>query len=74
MFAGEMFLLEVGYFGAIIKSEAFVEKLKQSSRVELTVTEPIKLLQILDITTDSFNTKGLDQSYSMLDNSCPVIM
>ena len=74
MFAGEMFLLEVGYFGAIIKSEAFVEKLKQSSRVELTVTEPIKLLEILDITTDSFNTKGLNQSYSMLDNSCPVIM
>ena len=74
MFAGEMFLLEVGYFGAIIKSKAFVEKLKQSSRVELTVTEPIKLLEILDITTDSFNTKGLDQSYSMLDNSCPVIM
>ena len=74
MFAGEMFLLEVGYFGAIIKSEAFVEKLKQSSRVELTVTEPIKLVEILDITTDSFNTKGLDHSYAMLDNSCPVIM
>ena len=74
MFAGEMFLLEVGYFGAIIKSESFTEKLKQSSRVELTVTEPKKLLEILDITTDSFKTKGLDKSYSTLDNSCPVIM
>ena len=74
MFAGEMFLLEVGYFGAIIKSESFTEKLKQSSRVELTVTEPKKLLEILDITTDSFKTQGLDKSYSTLDNSCPVIM
>jgi hypothetical protein len=74
MFAGEMFLLEVGYFGAIIKSEAFVEKLKESSRVELTVTGPKKLIDILDITTDSFKTKGLDKSYLTLDNSCPVIM
>ena len=74
MFAGEMFLLEVGYFGAIIKSESFIERLKQSSRVELTVTEPKKLLEILDITTDSFKTQGLDKSYSTLDNSCPVIM
>ena len=74
MFSGEMFLLEVGYFGAIIKSESFTEKLKQSSRVELTVTEPKKLLEILDITTDSFKTQGLDKSYSTLDNSCPVIM
>ena len=74
MFAGEMFLLEVGYFGAIIKSEAFVEKLKESSRVELTVTGPKKLIDILDITTDSFKTKGLDKLYSTLDNSCPVIM
>ena len=74
MFAGEMFLLEVGYFGAIIKSESFIERLKQSSRVELTFTEPKKLIDILDIKTDSFKTEGLDESYSMLDNSCPVIM
>ena len=74
MFAGEMFLLEVGYFGAIIKSESFIERLKQSSRVELTFTEPKKLIEILDITSDSFRTEGLDESYSMLDNSCPVIM
>ena len=74
MFAGEMFLLEVGYFGAIIKSEAFVEKLKESSSVELTFSKPNNLIKILDIKTDSFNTKGLDQSYPLLDNSCPVIM
>ena len=74
MFAGEMFLLEVGYFGAIIKSESFIERLKQSSRVELTFTEPQRLIEILDIETDSFNTKGLDQSYALLDNSCPIIM
>ena len=74
MFAGEMFLLEVGYFGAIIKSEAFIEKLKQSSKVELTIKDPQRLIKILDIKTDSFKTEGLDQSYSMLDNSCPVIM
>ena len=74
MFAGEMFLLEVGYFGAIIKSESFIERLKQSSRIELTFTEPERLIEILDIKTDSFNTKGLDQSYDLLDNSCPVIM
>ena len=74
MFAGKMFLLEVGYFGAIIKSEAFVEKLKQSSRVELSFSKPNNLIQILDIKSDSFNTKGLDQSYALLDNSCPVIM
>ena len=74
MFAGEMFLLEVGYFGAIIKSESFIERLKQSSRVELTFTEPKKLVEILDITSDSFRTEGLDEAYSMLDNSCPVIM
>ena len=74
MFAGDFGSMEGGYFGAIIKSEAFVEKLKESSRVELTVTEPKKLLEILDITTDSFKTKGLDKSYSTLDNSCPVIM
>ena len=63
MFAGEMFLLEVGYFGAIIKSESFIERLKQSSRVELTFTEPKKLVEILDITSDSFRTEGLDEAY-----------
>ena len=74
MFSGDMFSMEVGYFGAIVKSESFIEKLKQSSRVELTFTKPKKLVKILDIKTDSFNTKGLDQSYALLDNSCPVIM
>ena len=74
MFAGEMFSLEVGYFGAIVESDSFIEQLKKSSRVELTITKPKKLLKILDIKTDSFNTKGLDQSYTLLDNSCPVIM
>ena len=74
MFAGEMFSLEVGYFGAIVESDSFIDQLKQSSRVELTITKPKQLLKILDITTDSFKTKGLDLSYSMLDNSCPVIM
>ena len=74
MFAGDFDSMEVGYFGAIVKSESFIEKLKQSSRVELTFTKPKKLVKILDIKTDSFNTKGLDQSYDLLDNSCPVIM
>ena len=74
MFAGEMFSLEVGYFGAIVESDSFIEQLKKSSRVELTIVKPNKLLKILDIKTDSFKTEGLDQSYSMLDNSCPVIM
>ena len=74
MFAGEMFLLEVGYFGAIVESDSFIEQLKKSSRVELTIVKPSKLLKILDIKTDSFKTEGLDQSYSMLDNSCPVII
>ena len=74
MFAGEMFSLEVGYFGAIVESDSFIDQLKQSSRVELTITKPKQLLKILDITTDSFKTIGLDESYSMLDNSCPVIM
>ena len=74
MFAGDFGSMEVGYFGAIVKSESFIERLKQSSRVELTFTEPKKLIDILDIKTDSFKTEGLDESYSMLDNSCPVIM
>ena len=74
MFAGDFGSMEIGYFGAIVKSESFIEKLKQSSRVELTFTKPKKLVKILDIKTDSFNTKGLDQSYALLDNSCPVIM
>ena len=74
MFAGDFDSMEIGYFGAIVKSESFIEKLKQSSRVELTFTKPKKLVKILDIKTDSFNTKGLDQSYPLLDNSCPVIM
>ena len=74
MFAGDFGSMEVGYFGAIVKSESFIEKLKQSSRVELTFTEPKKLLKILDIKTDSFKTEGLNISYSKLDNSCPVIM
>ena len=74
MFAGDFDSMEIGYFGAIVKSESFIEKLKQSSRVELTFTKPKKLVKILDIKTDSFNTKGLDQSYALLDNSCPVIM
>ena len=74
MFVGNFDSMEVGYFGAIVKSESFIEKLKQSSRVELTFTKPKKLVKILDIKTDSFNTKGLDQSYALLDNSCPVIM
>ena len=74
MFAGDFGSMEIGYFGAIVKSESFIEILKQSSRVELTFSKPNNLIQILDIKTDSFKTKGLDQSYSMLDNSCPVIM
>ena len=74
MFAGEMFSLEIGYFGAIVESDSFIDQLKRSSRVELTITKPKQLLNILDITTDTFKTKGLDLSYSMLDNSCPVIM
>ena len=74
MFAGDFDSMEVGYFGAIVKSESFIEKLKQSSRVELSFSKPNNLVQILDIKSDSFNTKGLDQSYDLLDNSCPVIM
>ena len=74
MFAGDFGSMEVGYFGAIVKSESFIEKLKQSSRVELTYSKPKELLKILDIKTDSFKTEGLNKSYSMLDNSCPVIM
>ena len=74
MFAGDFGSMEVGYFGAIVKSESFIEKLKQSSRVELTFSKPNNLTKILDIKTDSFNTKGLNQSYALLDNSCPVIM
>ena len=56
MFAGDFGSMEVGYFGAIVKSESFIEKLKQSSRVELTFTEPKKLVEILDITSDSSAT------------------
>jgi hypothetical protein len=74
MFAGDFGSMEVGYFGAIVKSESFIEKLKQSSRVELTFSKPNNLTKILDIKTDSFITEGLNKSYSMLDNSCPVIM
>ena len=50
--------MEVGYFGAIVKSESFIEKLKQSSRIELTFTKPKSLLRILDIKSDYFNTEG----------------
>jgi len=74
MFAGDFGSMEVGYFGAIVKSESFIEKLKQSSRVELTYSKPKELLKILDIKTDSFKTEGLNKSYTKLDNSCPVIM
>jgi hypothetical protein len=74
MFAGDFDSMEVGYFGAIVKSESFIEKLKQSSRVELAFKKPKNLLKILDIKSDSFNTKGLNESYFLLDNSCPVIM
>ena len=70
MFAGDFDSMEIGYFGAIVKSESFIEKLKQSSRVELTFTKPKKLVKILDIKTDSFTTQGLNESYSLLDNSC----
>ena len=63
--------MKVGYFGAIVNSDTFIEKLKQSSKVELTFTKPKSLLKILDIQSDSFKTKGLNSSYSLLDNSCP---
>ena len=70
--AGAFDSMEIGYFGAIVKSESFIEKLKQSSRIELTFTKPKSLLRILDIRSDYFNTEGLNKSYSLLDNSCPV--
>ncbi len=70
--AGPLGSMEVGYFGAIVKSESFIEKLKQSSRIELTFTKPKSLLRILDIKSDYFNTEGLNKSYSLLDNSCPI--
>ena len=72
MTAGAFDSMEIGYFGAIVKSESFIEKLKQSSRIELTFTKPKSLLRILDIKSDYFNTEGLNKSYSLLDNSCPV--
>jgi len=72
MFAGPLDSMEIGYFGAIVKSESFIEKLKQSSRIELTFLKPANLLNILDIKTDYFNTEGLNKSYSLLDNSCPI--
>ena len=72
MLAGAFDSMEVGYFGAIVKSESFIEKLKQSSRIELTFTKPKSLLRILDIKSDYFNTEGLNKSYSLLDNSCPI--
>ena len=53
------------------RSDTFIEKLKQSSKVELTFTKPTSLLKILDIQSDSFKTEGLNSSYSLLDNSCP---
>jgi len=68
---GKLNSMEIGYFGAIVKSDTFVERLKQSSKVELTFTKPKSLLKILDIQSDSFKTKGLNSSYSLLDNSCP---
>ena len=70
--AGAFDSMEIGYFGAIVKSESFIEKLKQSSRIELTFTKPKSLLRILDIKSDYFNTEGLNKSYSLLDNSCPI--
>ena len=70
--AGALDSMEIGYFGAIVKSESFIEKLKQSSRIELTFTKPKSLLRILDIKSDYFNTEGLNKSYSLLDNSCPI--
>jgi len=72
MLAGAFDSMEIGYFGAIVKSESFIEKLKQSSRIELTFTKPKSLLRILDIRSDYFNTEGLNKSYSLLDNSCPI--
>jgi len=70
--AGALGSMEIGYFVAIVKSESFIEKLKQSSRIELTFTKPKSLLRILDIKSDYFNTEGLNKSYSLLDNSCPI--
>ena len=69
--AGALDSMEIGYFFAIVNSESFIKKLKQSSRIELTFTKPKSLLRILDIKTDSFKTEGLNESYSLLDNSCP---
>ena len=71
MNAGKFDSMEIGYFGAIVNSDTLVERLKQSSKVKLTFTEPKSLLKILDIQSDSFKTKGLNSSYSLLDNSCP---
>ena len=68
---GKLDSMEIGYFGAIVNSDTFVERLKQSSKVELTFTKPKSLLKILDIQSDSFKTEGLNSSYSLLDNSCP---
>ena len=70
--AGALDSMEIGYFFAIVNSESFIKKLKQSSRIELTFTKPKSLLRILDIKSDYFNTEGLNKSYSLLDNSCPV--
>ena len=69
--AGALDSMEIGYFFAIVNSESFIKKLKQSSRIELTFTKPKSLLRILDIKSDSFKTEGLNESYSLLDNSCP---
>ncbi len=37
MFAGNFGSMEVGYYGAIVKSDSFIEKLKQTSSVKTNI-------------------------------------
>jgi hypothetical protein len=63
-------LMTIGIFKTIILSKELSKDIKESDSIELQFVGPNDLINKLDIKSDVFNTAGLLEAYSKIDNSC----
>jgi hypothetical protein len=57
-------------FKTIILSKELSKDIRESDSIELQFVGPNDLINKLDIKSDVFNTAGLLEAYSKIDNSC----
>jgi len=63
-------LMTIGIFKTILFSKELSKDIRESDSIELQFVGPDDLINKLDIKSDVFNTAGLLEAYSKIDNSC----